>query len=324
MLPIKSTHHTEVIQVFLEPHPNADQLSIVRVGGYQVCVRTDDWKNGDLGAYVVPDSIVDTGCPEFAFLGDGEPKRIRIKKLRGVLSMGLLVPAPANALLGDNVSEQLGVTRYEPPLLFKIGDNVAAPNILTTKYDIDTVRRYPDIFATNELVSVTEKIHGANGRFVYHDGEQYCGSRTLWKKEEPNSIWWRALRNSPELESYCMYHRDMIVYGEVYGRVQELRYGLDKDVAVAVFDILKGGQWLDVGTFWRHAAMWKLPTVPMVADPVPFDLAIFEDKYANGPSLIKGADNIREGCVIKPLKERTHVEIGRVILKLVGSDYLTK
>jgi len=34
------------------------------------------------------------------------------------------------------------------------------------------------------------------------------------------------------------------------------------------------------------------------------------------------AKNIREGCVVKPLIERTHPEIGRVQLKLVSNTYL--
>jgi hypothetical protein len=37
-----------------------------------------------------------------------------------------------------------------------------------------------------------------------------------------------------------------------------------------------------------------------------------------------GADHLREGIVVKPKVERTHPEIGRVILKLHGSDFLGK
>ena len=45
---------------------------------------------------------------------------------------------------------------------------------------------------------------------------------------------------------------------------------------------------------------------------------------SNGPSLVPGADHNREGCVIKPMKERIHDKIGRVILKCVGTEYLMK
>ncbi|MSR62719.1 MAG: hypothetical protein EXS08_09790 [Planctomycetes bacterium] len=64
----------------LEPHPKADTLSIVRVfAGYTVCVRTADWRGRELGAYVPPDSLVDTTRPEFTFLADGKNARLRIK-----------------------------------------------------------------------------------------------------------------------------------------------------------------------------------------------------------------------------------------------------
>ncbi|MGH9759840.1 MAG: hypothetical protein ACREAC_03250 [Blastocatellia bacterium] len=84
----KSTHKVEVVPVVLERHPNADTLSVVKVfGGYTVCVRTVDFKDGDLGAYIPPDSVVDSSRPEFAFLAGHE--RIKVKRLRGIVSMGL-------------------------------------------------------------------------------------------------------------------------------------------------------------------------------------------------------------------------------------------
>jgi hypothetical protein len=45
---------------------------------------------------------------------------------------------------------------------------------------------------------------------------------------------------------------------------------------------------------------------------------------ADGPSTIPGADNIREGCVVKPLVPRRDPDCGRVILKLVSVDYLER
>lgn len=72
----KSTHRVEVVPVVLERRPGADSLSIVRVvAGYTVCVKTADWRGRALGAYVPPDSLVDTGRPEFAFLADGYLER---------------------------------------------------------------------------------------------------------------------------------------------------------------------------------------------------------------------------------------------------------
>ena len=80
-----STHKVEVTPIKLEPHPNADTLSIAHIfDGYICVVKTTDWQDGQLGAYIPPDSIVDSSRPEFAFLQGHE--RIRVKRLRGVVS----------------------------------------------------------------------------------------------------------------------------------------------------------------------------------------------------------------------------------------------
>jgi hypothetical protein len=60
--------------------------------------------------------------------------------------------------------------------------------------------------------------------------------------------------------------------------------------------------------------------VPHVYDG-PFDLQNIRE-LSNGPSLIAGANNIREGVVVKPAVERIDPKIGRVILKYVGDAYL--
>lgn len=318
-----STHRVEVVPVTLEPHPNADTLSVVRIfSGYTCCVRTEDWQSGDLAAYVPPDSVVPTTRPEFAFLAkDGrETERIRVKKLRGIVSMGLLLKAPAGANVGDDLAEHFGVTHYEPPLsLVSGGEDCEPPAGYHPHYDVESLRRYAQAFVPGELVIVTEKIHGANGRFCCVDGAMFCGSRTTWKRDDERSIWWRALRNHPEIEAFCREHPDFTVYGEVYGPVQDLRYGL-RDVHIAVFDLLRGSEWINAEE--ARALGPALPWVPVVAMP-EFDLESIL-AFAEGPSLMPGADHVREGVVVKPLVERLDAEVGRVQLKAIGNGYLER
>jgi hypothetical protein len=45
---------------------------------------------------------------------------------------------------------------------------------------------------------------------------------------------------------------------------------------------------------------------------------------AEGPSLIPGANHLREGIVVKPMRERTDLEVGRVCLKVVSNAFLEK
>jgi RNA ligase (TIGR02306 family) len=160
---MNSTHTVEVVDINLENHPNADSLSIVRIGGYTVCVNTEQWKGKNRGAYIVPESVVDTTRPEFAFLHKGRQLEvIKVKKLRGVYSQGLLVPAQDDWELGRNVADELGVTHYEPSATkekLTPGDCEKDP-INVSKYDVDTLRKYRYVLTDGEPIVVTEKIHG--------------------------------------------------------------------------------------------------------------------------------------------------------------------
>lgn len=315
-----STHRVEVVRVHLEPHPNADSLSIVRIYGYTVCVKTADWIDDDLGAYIVPDSVVPTDRSEFAFLAGHE--RIRVKRLRGVLSQGLLIHAPSGSKEGDDVAELLGVTRYEPSAeLSTRGKSEKPPPGIYPCYDLESWHRYGHLLQEGEPVMVTEKIHGASGRWVWKDGRLWCGSRTEWKREDEKSMWWQAARSCSWLPEWCEIHEGIAVYGEVYGKVQKFRYGIENGVFVRVFDLLRAGQWLGTNEIDDGDALG------LVWVPLLFRGAYSRDeiaKYANGPSTVPGAHHIREGCVVKPLTERTDPECGRVAFKIVSDEYLER
>lgn len=315
---MKSTHRVEAVRVRLEPHPNADSLSLVRVWGYTVCVRTVDWEDGDMGAYIVPDSVV-PDTPLFAFLGDS--RRIRVRRLRGVMSQGLLVPAPEGAQEGDDVAEALGVTRYEPPLSTSMGggEDGVPPRGHWPVYDVESWHRYKHLLAEGEPVFIQEKIHGANGRWLFDGEKMHCGSRTTWKREG-STIWWHALNQNPWLEALCRDNPGVCCYGEVFGQVQDLRYGAGRnDLFARLFDYFDGREWLQL-------LDWPGTTKPIIAPILyrgPYSEEVVREQ-ADGQTMVPGADHLREGCVIRPLLNRTDPEIGRVILKLVSDAYLER
>lgn len=308
-----SKHSCEVVEVKLLPHPNADSLSIVKIKDFQVVVKTADWVDKKLGIYIEPDSL----CPDtetFAFL---ENKRIKAKKLRGEWSLGLLIPAPENAQIGEDYMEKLGIIHYEPPdSLTMGGDNISAPKGIHPDYDVENFRKYSDLFVDGEEVVCTEKIHGSSSRFVCVKDQLYCGSHHSWKAESDN-MWWKIIKLYPVLEPWLRHHQDLTVYGEIYGWVQNLRYGARQgQIFFAVFDIMKDGKWLDYETARKIGQ--PLPWVPVIyRGPYKKELVL---SLAEGKSTI--ADHCREGIVIKPVVERKDHEIGRVQLKIVGNTYL--
>lgn len=314
-------HTCDVIRIKLEPHPNADSLSLVQVGDFQCAVRTEDWKDGDLAVYIPPDSVVPE-TKEFEFLGKN--RRIKARKLRGEWSVGLLIPAITSAKVGDDCMEELGIIHYEPQIHghFKTGgDNEIPPQGFFPTYDVLNFRKYASRFTDGEEVIVTEKIHGANARFACVNDKIFCGSRKFWKKEDPDNLWWKIFGQHTALESWLRHHQDLAVYGEIFGQVQNLKYGATaKQIFFAAFDILRGDQWLDFDEAHKIGA--PLPWVPLVYRG-PFDkekILEFAERDSSYPS----ANHLREGVVVKPIHERTDRKIGRVQLKVVGNRYLSK
>ena len=129
---MKSTHKAEVVPIELLPHPNADSLSIVKVWGYQVIVRTEDFRHVDRGVYIVPDSLVPNREPfTFMFNGsnptyyvnpdetavkdkNGNYARVTVRRFRGIYSSGLLLPVSKDTAIGADLAPAMGIVRYVP------------------------------------------------------------------------------------------------------------------------------------------------------------------------------------------------------------------
>lgn len=320
---MKSTHKAEVIQINLKPHTNSENLSIVEIEGYTVVVATKDWIAGQFAIHVLPDSICDASRSEFKFLGEGKI-RIKPKKLRGVVSYGLLIPAPKDAKVGEDYAERLGIEHYDPEAAIEFSmkcDCVKAPNIhpqALSKYDIDALLKYHSLFIEGELVWVTEKIHGSNARYVYHDGQIYCGSRSQWKKQDDRDLWWQALKNTPSLEEFIKNNPDTVVFGEVYGHVKNYYYGPAKSVRFAAFDVFKDGKFLDAEDGYNLCNSNDIPTVPWVG-LVPYNLEKMKEYSVD--KCRWGDYNLNEGICVKPIKERWDERLGRVIMKLVNPEF---
>lgn len=313
-----SVHSVKVVRVKeILPHPDADALEIVEVWGYSCCVKKGDFKAGDLAIYIEPDYVVPDN-PLFAWLKD---KRVRVRRLRGVLSQGLLIPAQDGMQEGDNVIEVLGISRYEPPVKFSMGDVEPGPALWCPKYDVENLERFPLTIATEEVVSATEKLHGTNAKFCFAEGRMWAGSRTYWRKNDDACLYWKPTSTQPQIEAWCRDNPNRIIYGEIYGWVQDLKYGAEQgQVWFSAFDVLDGNRFFDVDEFDVSLAKHEVARVPELYRGPMSGLNV--EVLRSGNSFY--CQHIREGIVIKPVKERLTLEIGRVILKAVNPDYLMK
>lgn len=336
-------------------HENADSLEITDVhGGYPCIIKKGSFKEGDLAVYIPVDSMVPVTNPLFAFLeknakADGYA-RIKALRLRGTFSMGLLVPAPEGAKVGDNLQQALQIKKYIPPTeIDEQEDSYVAkkeypwyrkianrylPKWLVkliwprnkkvsfgiSDYDIDGLRKYKSLLLDGTEVVINEKCHGQSGRWAYYKsspfskGKFYIGSHHSWGRGLDSN--WGIVATKYSLEKIMKQNPNMILYGEVYGRkIQDLTYGL-KDIDLLVFDIqdIKTKQYLPYDELVKFCQKYNLPIVPeLYRGPWKPELV----SLAEGNTIINNAGHVREGIVIKTIQ-------GRTILKLHGEGYLTR
>ena len=198
-----------------------------------------------------------------------------------------------------------------------------------TYTEIENLRNFTDILEDGEEVIVTEKLHGTNCRVGSIEGEWMAGSKGLRRKRPENTqgmaanTYWFPLTLPPVqslIETMGAEYRQFILFGEVYGsRIQDLGYGCKGMLGFRAFDAFADGRDLDADTFLELCARFGVETVPNLYRGA-YSLERVRDLSAGNTTM--GDDHIREGVVVKPVVERTHPKVGRVILKYIGDQYL--
>lgn len=339
----------------IEKHPKADRLRISTIKGWNCIIGLKDFNIGDLCIFcppdsVIPDKIIDQYKLEYLKNGG----RVRIVKLKGFISQGLVlaIPEGKNWKEGKDVAKEMGITKYEPPISQNLGLKGNKPtkkkrNPLFDKYtDIENVKNYNRIFNEDDIVVITEKIHGTNFRAgkLERYKNNLLGKILSWLfgKYEfvygSHNVQLHALNKRKNFYGEDVYGQiakkynladiipeDYIVYGEIYGKgIQELEYGM-KDIDVRFFDVKYKGEYLNWSDVVEFCLYRNLPTVPILAiENYKPDML---DKYTTGCSVLGikvRLDSIREGCVIKSVIEENHPRIGRKILKSINPEYLLK
>lgn len=159
-----ATFEVRVHRISVKPHPNADLLEIAKVRQFKVVVAKGQFKTGDLAVFIPEESVIPPDLQEELGLTDklrGPDKNVvRAVKLRGELSQGLLYPNKGWQH-GQEVSEILGIAKYEPEIPKKIISGFQRrQSFPCISYDIENIKYHPNAFHHGERVVVTEKIHG--------------------------------------------------------------------------------------------------------------------------------------------------------------------
>lgn len=323
----KSTHQAVVVPVVLEKHPNADFMSIVRFPAGQVVVKTELWVEKDKGVFIPCENQVDTSREEFKpYAKNSKWQKIKPNKLRGVISQGILIPCPEGKNIGDDLTEHFGIIHCEDTKETGTFAQTAKPPVgfALSKYDIDGPKNCVEEFVEGEEVIITQKIHGANARYLCDsEGVFHIGSRSEWKSIEKGEVFAAALKTVPQIQIWCEANKELVLYGEVYGMNKpNYTYGLAPGQrSFIAFDIRrKDGTYVDYDEFVKYCEAGNIPRVPeLYRGPWSRDKVI---EMAESVCKLTGNDNA-EGAVVKPVKERLNRRFERLIYKVIGTKYKT-
>jgi RNA ligase (TIGR02306 family) len=307
-------------------HPNADRLDIASFEGmaYQVITAKGNFQPGDLAFYFPIDSVIpDIYLDEFG-IRNYYSKKLRAAKLRGIFSEGLLISVGENfsGKVGDDYTEIFGVTKYEYPI--PRGMSGEMENYVG-QYKFpspENMKRYKEVFIEGEEVVVTEKLHGTNFTvLVDAEGLVKIGSHNyFWKNNDVNKNL-VYIRTYNETEALQKLPSNTQIFGEIYG-VQDIKYGLKNGkIGLALFAVRYGSQFLNFNDFIEFCDDFSLPRVPVLYQGAYSWDAV--SQFNNADSMIS-PDCIMEGVVVQPIIERTHPQVGRVVLKLISDRYLLR
>lgn len=332
-------------------HTNADALELAIIGGWQIVIQKDVFKVGDEVVYFPLDAILPVALSDkmgiTKYLSKG---RIRAARLRGEPSYGTIAPVqsiakyqleihmdilkenphdtehelfnPFNVDEDTNLADILGVEKWEPPCNAMDEEK---PHSLFEKYtNIDNMRNFPDIIEEGEEVVITEKIHGSNARFAYIDEEFMVGSHNIRIKEHEHNKYWKVFSNDMKdlLIETVIDGAPVILYGELYGSgIQDLTYGMKNNQrGVRIFDLKVKGNYVDYEVLEQLCGKHNIDLAPVLYRG-PFSMEKIME-FSKAKSTL--GDNIMEGVVVRPVKERHHHRIGRVVLKYVFDQYLLR
>jgi len=315
----------------LGPIEGADAIEKAQVLGWQLVVKKGEFEIGDLCVYCEIDCIM-PNKPEYAFL---EPRKMRIRtvKLRGQVSQGIcfplsVLPKEVPITEGLDVTEILGVKKYEPPIPASLAGTMKGrfPSYIpkTDEPRVQIMQEFLDKHQ-GEKCYVTEKIDGSSVTYFMNNGEFGVCSRNLELLEDDENSLWKIARELDIENKLARLDKNYALQGEIVGEgIQKNTLKLRGQTVFFynVFDI-KAYKYLDFKEFVSLIESLGLKTVPIIDEEYILENDINKIvEMSIGKSLIN-PQGWREGIVIRSLKEQ-FINGERFSFKAVNPKFLLK
>lgn len=324
----------------LKAIPGADKIWAYRVGGWWVVDAVGKYMVGDPVVYCEVDSWIPHERAPFLSKGK-EPRvyegvlgeRLRTVKLRGQVSQGLFLPMSsltnygADLSEGTDVSEELGIIKWEAPIPAQLA-GVARGNFPTEipKTDQERVQNMQHEIAhaaANGLqFEVTEKLEGSSMTVYLIRGEFGVCSRNLDLKESAENTFWQVARRDGIEEKMRAHDEywDFAIQGELIGPgIQGNIYKLAAP-EFRVFDVynIQTGSYLNPAPRRELIERMGLKHVPVMLSDKDLGIGSIEEilEWADAKSVMGDITGPwREGIVFKETS-------GGMTFKAISNKYL--
>jgi RNA ligase (TIGR02306 family) len=322
----------------IKPIPEADMICAYRVNGWWIVSKVNEFKLDELVVYIECDAWVPNSLAPFLSKGK-EPKqyegilgeRLRTIKLKKQLSQGLLLSIEHCISVegcwsvleeGTDVSEWLGVVKWEPPAEFKAANAKGTfPNFIP-KTDQERIQNcYRDMVQLDTTWEVTEKLEGSSHTAYFNNGEFGVCSRNLELKTNESSTFVDAAVAYNLEQRLRTLGLNIALQSEMIGpAIQGNIYGLSK-VRLYVYDIfcVDTQRYFSPEERQHILKLLGLESVPVLETSAKINLKSLDSllEYATAPSVLN-PKILREGVVYKAnIKER-------ISFKTVSNEYLLK
>lgn len=323
------------------PNPEVEKLEVGKVLEWPVVIPKGEYKNDELIVFIEIDSIVPENNPYFEFMRR-QKFRIWNAKFKGAPSSGLVCPLsilPSRQFTyeegyifnepGVDVTELLGITKYERPLDFTAcGDAVGNfPTNLISISDEDNMLSHAKalIELDGRDVYISQKVDGSSTTFIFNNGEFRACSRRLELKEG-TGFPWKAVEKYDIKNKLMSLGKNIVIQAEsigpkLNGNTMEL-----KETEIKVFRIkdLDTRQIVGLTDLMNWCVLLNLPVVDII-ETFKFDKEIHTVEYFRNladSQIWKTNGKPGEGIVIAPIIPFHSTVLNKEFsLKLINQNY---